>query len=103
MLCYEKGGKEIERDEIIQNPVEQFDPMYAYHFSVPGLKVEAAAKVRMNKTRVSIYKKKTCRLVMRNVKAGTKVTWKTSKSSMASIKAKGTSCTVTGKKDGTAV
>lgn len=72
-------------------------------FAVPGFKVEAAAKVRMNKTSVSIYKKKTCRLVMRNVKAGTKVTWKTSKSSMASIKAKGTSCTVTGKKDGTAV
>lgn len=69
----------------------------------PGIKTEAASKISLNKTSVSVYKGKNCSLQLKNVKKGTKVTWKTSKSGVASIKANGTSCKVTGKKAGTAV
>lgn len=70
---------------------------------LPGVKTEAAAKVSLNKTNVSVYKGESYNLEVKNVKKGTKVTWKTSKSSVAAIKASGTSCKVTGKKAGTAV
>lgn len=70
---------------------------------LPGVKTEAAAKVSLNKTNVSVYKGESYNLEVKNVKKGTKVTWKTSKSSVAAIKASGTSCKLTGKKAGTAV
>lgn len=56
---------------------------------LPGVKTEAAAKVSLNKTNVSVYKGESYNLEVKNVKKGTKVTWKTSKSSVAAIKASG--------------
>lgn len=71
-------------------------------FALPGVKTDAA-KITLNKTSVSIYEGKTYKLALKNVTKGKKVTWKSSKKSVAVIKANGTSCTITGKKNGTAV
>ncbi len=59
--------------------------------------VEAKAKVRLNKSKVSLYVGKTCKLKVKGTKK--KVTWKSSKKKVASVSKKGV---VTAKKKGTA-
>lgn len=71
--------------------------------SIPGynavLTAEAAAKPALSKTKVSVVKGKTYRLIIKNIKKGTKVKWSTSKKSTATVKASkdGLSCVVTGR------
>lgn len=62
----------------------------------------ASAKPKLNKTKVTIQRGKTYKLTLKNIKAGTKVKWSTSKKSVTTIKASDTSCVVTAKSAGTA-
>lgn len=64
------------------------------------IEAQAAAKPALSKTKATIYVGNTCKIQLKNVKSGVK--WTTSKKSVATVKASGTSVTITGKKTGTA-
>jgi len=73
----------------------------AFIFVMPGVSADAA-KMSLSKKSVSIYKGKTYKLTLKNAVKGKKITWKTSKKSVAAIKANGAACTITAKKAGSA-
>ena len=63
---------------------------------------EAAAQIKLSAKTVTVNRGFTCTLQLKNA-SGKAVKWKTSNSKVASIKADGTKCVITGKKRGTAV
>ena len=65
-----------------------------------GATAQAAGKVSISKTSVSVLVNKTAKISMKNT-GKAKIKWKTSNKKIASIKANGTSVTITGKKAGT--
>lgn len=73
--------------------------------AIPGMTSAAATGkgVSLNKTQVTIRKGQISKIILNNVKNGVAVKWSSSKKSVATVKAAGSSCVVTAKNIGTAV
>ncbi len=65
--------------------------------------VKAASNTFLNKTKISIQKGEICKLILKNVKNGEKIKWNSSKKSIVTVKAKGTSCQIMAHKKGIAI